>query len=396
MGLIVSKVDITNLGIHWSEDKVAMFLQSWDSFSSTFMLNFGSSKPRKKPARPLRECTRKDWRNGILALLIIMPFLVALEVSAVSTMSGTWVLLWDLRGHLPLLSSLPGQWLSGPQGMDAVWLAVATLGVCLGSLYFGCKWLVWAGYQYGFRNSAIAGGMSLPQAAFFKPLPPRACPPETSVRHQEVRCLIALITGFLTYAWFIVACVVGFYWCSAARAMDTPVTSLPISRVLWWRQAFPEHWPPNIFWRCCAFTCSASRWLGRDMMRAAPLLSLLYQISPDFPQVFCLVSSNLFVFLKLRAVIPLLQLDQLLLDHLQVHSHFVHGFEAFALGFTIVQLAQRGMDLHELQGDLLGGFLNLRDGGGTVHKSHRGPERAGGQEDQRILARPDEKDCAGT
>lgn len=128
-------------------------------------------------------------------------------------------------------------------------------------------------FQYGFRTSAITSTPLDPKYGAFKPLPRLACPAETPVRRQEIRCLITFITGFLAYAWFMVACVVGFHWCAAARATDTPALNLSMSRLLWWRQAFPEHWPPNILLEVlCLYVLSITLiWSGQTAGRAAAL-----------------------------------------------------------------------------------------------------------------------------
>lgn len=248
-------------------------LPSRDSSSSAPMLNSSSSNIQRKPTRALHEYTWKEWRNVTLLLLFILSFLVAFLVPVITLGSGTRALLWDLRGHLPFFSFSAEQWYYGPSGADALWLAVATSAFLLGSFYLGVNWLLWSGFQYGFRTSAITSTPLDPKYGAFKPLPRLACPAETPVRRQEIRCLIAFITGFLAYAWFIVACVIGFHWCAAARATHTPASNLSMSRLLWWRQAFPEHWPPNILLEVlCLYVLSITLiWSGQRAGRAAAL-----------------------------------------------------------------------------------------------------------------------------
>lgn len=199
-------------------------------------------------------------------MLVAMPCIVAFCVPVASTMSGTWALLWDLRGHLPFFKSSPIQWFHGPTSHDAPWLATATLVIWLTSFLYGLKWLMWVGEQYAFRSASAGVPPIQPRLLLksYRPLPPCACPPGTHKIRQELRCAIAFVTGFLAYAWFVVSAVVGFYFCAASRAMEVQVGSLTISHLLWWRQAFPEHWPPNlIFEVLCLFVLSVGLlWLG--------------------------------------------------------------------------------------------------------------------------------------
>lgn len=73
--------------------------------------------------------------------------------------------------------------------------------------------------------------------------------------------------------------------------------------------------------------------------------------------------------LQQPTVVPLLQLDELLFHHLQLHGQLVQGFQAVGLRFLILQFGQSGMNLHQGQGDGFAGFLDLFDSGGAVHEA---------------------------
>ena len=75
--------------------------------------------------------------------------------------------------------------------------------------------------------------------------------------------------------------------------------------------------------------------------------------------------------LEFAAVVAVLQLDQLLFDRFEFDGHPVNRGENLTLGGLVGETGHGGVDFHELQSDLLTGFLNLGGCGVSIHSKGR-------------------------